>query len=314
MNKIIKGIETVELTIFTPAFNRISTLERAYQSLESQTNKNFIWLIIDDGSTDGTDKLIKKLKSKASFMIEYHWKENGGRHTAANYSYKFLKTKYVVTLDSDDELLPDAVEKMLATWNQISKKDYDRFWCISGREIYADNGQMIGKPYPENINNLSGKAQRKLIMKYPGEKHCCRKSSILLQYPFPEYDNVKFIEESVCWDRINQSYDQFCVNDVYGKYYTNSTGSLISDNPHKKQRHKSAYYRDLIYINDLYKDFWINWKIPYCTMDLPRRAILIGEKYIDVMKEINSLLKRILVTICYPIGWAVACIKDKNDN
>ena len=146
----------IKLTVFTPVYNRANTLERAYKSLELQTNKEFIWLIIDDGSTDNITQCIEEIKKAASFPVEYHRKENGGRHTAVNYSYNFLHTEYVVTLDSDDELLPDAVEKILNTWEKIPKEEYDRFWCISGREMYAHNGKMVGRPYPDGINDLKG--------------------------------------------------------------------------------------------------------------------------------------------------------------
>lgn len=300
-----------ELTVFTPAYNRSNTIARAYKSLENQTSKEFIWLIIDDGSTDNTSEMIAQIKEHASFPIEYHRKENGGRHTAVNYSYPFLKTKYVVTLDSDDELLPDAVEKMLKTWNGIPKNEYDRFWCISGREMYADNGEMVGKPYPEGINRLAGKKQRRAIMKYPGEKHCCRKVAIHIQYPFPEFPDTKFITENVVWEKINRKYDQYCVNDIYGKYYTNSEGSLMTNSPHQKSKNRSAFYRDIIYVNEFFDDFWVNKAIAYCTADISRRAILTGESYKSVVNRLNTPIKKILVTLCYPIGFLVVKLKDK---
>lgn len=300
-----------ELTVFTPAYNRANTLERAYRSLENQTSKEFIWLVIDDGSTDNTFELIAQIKENASFPIEYHRKENGGRHTAVNFSYQFLKTKYVVTLDSDDELLPDAVEKMLRTWNSIPKEEYDRFWCISGREMYADSGEMVGKPYPEGINQLRGKKQRRTIMKYPGEKHCCRKVAIHIQYPFPEFPDTKFITENVVWQKINRKYDQYCVNDIYGKYYTNTEGSLMTDSPHQKSKHRSAFYRDIIYVNDFFDDLCYSRGIVYFIADISRRAILTGEPYKSVVNRLNTPLKKMLITLCYPIGFLVVKLKDK---
>ena len=301
----------LELTVFTPAFNRVKTLERAYLSLEAQTCKDFVWLIIDDGSTDNTKELISKIKDKASFPVEYHWKENGGRHTAVNYSYNYLNTKYVVTLDSDDELLPNAVELMLNTWHSISNSDYDRFWCISGREMYAHNGEMVGKPYPEGINNLVGKSQRREIQKYPGEKHCCRKVEIHKKYKFPEYPDTKFVSENVVWEKINREYDQYCVNDIYGKYYVDTEGSLMTDSPHKDSKNRSAFYRDIEYINFFFDDLFSNKIIAYCIADVSRRAMLTGEPYKSVINRINSPVKKMLVTLCYPIGLAVLKLKDR---
>ena len=104
------------ITVFTPTYNRANTLKRAFYSLKNQTCKDFEWLIIDDGSSDNTHELVNQFKKESDFLIRYYWKSNGGRHTAVNYSYQYLNTPYVVTLDSDDELLPNAIEKMIKTW------------------------------------------------------------------------------------------------------------------------------------------------------------------------------------------------------
>lgn len=297
-----------ELTVFTPTYNREKTLRRAYNSLASQTCKDFIWLIIDDGSTDNTKELIDVLKTEAPFPIEYHWKENGGRHTAVNYSYEFLNTKYVVTLDSDDELVPDAVEKMLRTWELITDENV---WCVTGREIYAHSGELVGLPFPDNINKLGIREKRKALLKYPGEKHCCRRVDIHKQYRFPEYDDTKFITENVVWEEINRKYNQYCVNDVYGKYYVDSEDSLSTNSPHSKTKHRSAFYRDVIFINRRLDDVFLSVKNFYYLVDLPRRAFAINEKYYSVMKRLNSASKRALVSICYPAGLLFHIIRDR---
>ena len=186
------------ITVFTATYNRKNKLLRAYKSLLGQTSKDFIWLIVDDGSTDGTEDLVKSFILEADFPIEYHWKENGGRHTAVNYSHSFISTPYVVSLDSDDELTPNAIELMIKRWKEISENEYDRFWCVSGRDADAVTGTMVGDPYPIGINHLHGRKQRKALYKIRGEKHCCRKSEIYKQYKFPEYEDTKFVLEILC--------------------------------------------------------------------------------------------------------------------
>ena len=77
------------LTVFTPTYNRAHTLPRTYESLLQQECKEFIWLIIDDGSTDNTAELVKSWQSKENgFEIRYIYKENGGMHTAHNTAYE----------------------------------------------------------------------------------------------------------------------------------------------------------------------------------------------------------------------------------
>ena len=91
------------LTIFTPAYNRAHTLGRTYESLKKQNCKEFIWLIIDDGSSDCTAQLVEEWQQEDSgFEIRYIYKENGGMHTAHNVAYENIDTELNVCIDSDD--------------------------------------------------------------------------------------------------------------------------------------------------------------------------------------------------------------------
>ena len=81
----------VKLTVLTTTYNRVNLLSKCWESLCKQTCKDFEWLIIDDGSTDNTSTVVNSLKEKTSdFSIEYHWKENGGKHTALNFSHQYI--------------------------------------------------------------------------------------------------------------------------------------------------------------------------------------------------------------------------------
>ena len=92
------------LTVFTPAYNRAYTLHKCYESLTRQTNKNFKWMIIDDGSTDNTANLVAKWKEESDFEIIYIYKQNRGMHTAHNTAYENIDTELNVCIDSDDYL------------------------------------------------------------------------------------------------------------------------------------------------------------------------------------------------------------------
>lgn len=293
----------IKITVFTPTYNRKSKLRRAFNSLQNQTSKNFVWLIIDDGSTDGTCDLINDLINEASFPIEYHWKENGGRHTAANLSYQYIRTPYVVTLDSDDELVPNAIEMMIQTWEEMPDNKRKHCWCISGREAYFDTGKMIGHPYPEDINKYSGKKLRKIMLKYPGEKHCCRRTDILVNYPFPVYPDTKFVTENVVWEKINRKYDQYCTNDIYGLYHFESADGLTNKGMHADMRHRTFYYAGLFYVNELLDEFFYNKQVPYYVVNVSRCAMLTNTSYQEVMSKISSRFARFLVTLGYPISW-----------
>ena len=81
-----------KITICTPTYNRGYILEQCYESLKKQTNKEFEWIIIDDGSVDNTDELVKRwLSEENDFNIKYLKTKNGGKHRAINKALDLSK-------------------------------------------------------------------------------------------------------------------------------------------------------------------------------------------------------------------------------
>lgn len=299
------------LTICTPTFNRSHTLSRVYKSLKNQSLKNFIWLIIDDGSVDDTKVLVEKLKKESEFKIFYVYKENGGRHTALNLAYKLIKTEFVLNLDSDDELSDKAIETLYKTYRFIKKRqDYLRFWSITGRCIDSVSNKIISKKFPKNINTLIGKKQHKLITKLYGEKCCCRKVDILKKYPFPEIPGIKFIPEDLVWETINKIYDQYCINDVLRIYHTESEDSLCKGNIHNNTKWKSAYIGYLFYINECFDQIIYNRKVLYAVLNYLRCCHYAGHSFVYGLHNIKNFKKRIVILIISLFGWPLLNIRE----
>lgn len=136
----------VSLTVFTPAYNRADLLPRCFESMKRQTNKEFIWMIIDDGSTDNTRALVEGwLKEHLDFEIVYYHKENGGLHTAYNEAIAHIETELCVCIDSDDFMPDNAVERILEFWKAHGS---DRVAGIVGLD-YDLEGNIIGDPLPD---------------------------------------------------------------------------------------------------------------------------------------------------------------------
>ena len=134
------------LTIFTPAYNRAYCLDRCYKALKRQTNKDFDWLIIDDGSTDNTRELVQSWidKQDNGFEIRYIYKENGGLHTAYNEAIANMDTELSMCIDSDDFPPDDAVEKIIKFWNENGSYKYAGIVALD----YDLEGNIIGDPLP----------------------------------------------------------------------------------------------------------------------------------------------------------------------
>ena len=155
-----------QLTVFTPTYNRSHTIWRTYESLCRQTSMDFEWLVIDDGSSDGTSSLVSswikpdQLNNQntqafdgyceAGFKIRYIWKENGGLHTGYNTAYANIDTELCVCIDSDDWMPDDAVEKILECWQQ---RGGERYAGIMGLD-YDTEGKPLGGFFPDGLSEV----------------------------------------------------------------------------------------------------------------------------------------------------------------
>lgn len=136
------------LTVFTPTYNRAHTLERLYRSLCSQTCQDFDWLVIDDGSTDGTETLIQGFIKEGRIPIRYIYKENGGLYTGYNTAYANIETELNICIDSDDTMPERAVGTIVSIWKE---KGSDRYCGLLGLDVNMDNGNPIGGLFPEGL-------------------------------------------------------------------------------------------------------------------------------------------------------------------
>ncbi len=136
------------LTVFTPTYNRAHTLGRTYESLCRQTCMDFEWLVIDDGSTDGTPALVRGFIEQRRIPVRYIRKENGGLYTGYNTAYANISAPLAVCVDSDDFMPPTAVELILATWHE---RGGERYCGIVGLDYSAADGKPIGGRFPEGL-------------------------------------------------------------------------------------------------------------------------------------------------------------------
>ena len=134
-----------KITIFTSTYNRAHTLGRTFESLKKQTIRGFKWLIIDDGSTDNTKDLVENFKQNADFEIEYHYQENAHKFVSIIRGVKLCNTEYFTILDSDDAILPNALEILLDEIENVP----DDIVFVCGLAV-DENGQLIGEEYPKS--------------------------------------------------------------------------------------------------------------------------------------------------------------------
>ena len=210
-------MNNIFLSIITPAFNRAKFLPRLFNSLKVQTCQNFVWIIIDDGSTDDTKNEILKLIKDSPFEIKYIYKQNGGKHTALNVAFDVLDSEMFIIVDSDDFLTVDAVENIKEDWakynNQRFEEDSQRPLCgISYLKGYF-KGKMIGERYTQDylISNFIDERYNRGVS---GDKAEVVATKCLRDFRFPEYKGERFISESVLWIWLAERYDMLFVNKI----------------------------------------------------------------------------------------------------
>ena len=200
----------IRLTIFTPAYNRAHTLPRTYESLLQQDCKEFIWLIVDDGSQDNTAELVRQWQSQDNgFEIRYIYKENGGMHTAHNTAYENIDTELNTCIDSDDRLAAGAVRKILSKWELVRDRGYAG---IIGLDSDFD-GQIIGKGFPEGMTETS------VIGYYAaggsGDKKLVYRTEIINKYPaYPVFEGEKYVALSYKYRLIDQDYKMAVLDEI----------------------------------------------------------------------------------------------------
>ena len=144
---ILPTVNPPLFTIFTPTYNRAHTIRRVFDSLCAQTLRDFEWLVIDDGSTDNTSELIAIWDEIANFPVRCVKQTHAGKHFAHNRALVEAKGQFFGILDSDDALVPDALEKLARLWDSIPESERHLF-CSVGARCCSQNGNIIGDRFP----------------------------------------------------------------------------------------------------------------------------------------------------------------------
>ena len=216
----------MKLTIFTPTYNRAYILENLYRSLQLQNCHDFEWLIVDDGSEDDTEALVRGwMNEDNSFPIRYYKQENGGKHRAINRGLELAQGELFFTVDSDDYLTPDALEKIIIWEAELPK---DGSYCgLAGNLGTAPNetpNRIFSEPY------MDGTALDR-YRKIDGERAMVFFTEVHRRYLYPTFPGEKFMTEAVTWNRMaHDGYRMRFFNDIIWIYEYREDGLTKAGN------------------------------------------------------------------------------------
>jgi len=287
------------MTIITPTYNRAYTLRKVYDSLRDQTNLDFKWLVIDDGSTDDTEALISSLKSDSPFDIEYIKKENGGKASAINMALDIIDTPYCTCLDSDDWFTNKAMEIVLYLLREEANNDE----CCGVIGLKAtSNGVPTGSgTIPQNYKYINT-MEAYFDLNIRSEFATFYKSEIAKKYRFPIIKGERFMPPSwfhytvgenykfrVCWNNL-------CLFEYMEDGLTKNKKSVIVKNPKSYTLIKGLSFK----YSKTFKQKMKNGIMYDCGCIISKNKAWFSESP-----------RKGMAVLCYPFAWVVYLIRFK---
>jgi glycosyltransferase involved in cell wall biosynthesis len=211
------------ITVFTPTYNRAALLPRLYESLCAQSHRDFEWVIVDDGSVDKSEEIIKEWVAAGLLTIRYFKQKNGGKHRAINQGLRMAIGELFFIVDSDDFLPKNALSNVIKQFSTVSGDT--TVAGVAGRRMY-DTGAIVGNSTFTKV--LSNSIKIRYEHRVTGDLVEVFRTAVLKQFLFPEFPNEKFCPEALVWNRIAQQYKLLFFNEgIYVTEYL--VGGLTSN-------------------------------------------------------------------------------------
>jgi glycosyltransferase involved in cell wall biosynthesis len=298
-------------TLFTPTYNRARTLPRVWESLKKQTFRDFEWLVIDDGSTDGTEELVAGYLREAPFPIRYIKQANQHKKVAFNRAVKEARGELVLYLDSDDGCVPEALERLWWHWQNIPADQRQGFSAITVL-CKDEDGNIIGDRFPggEWVDSTSSEITHR--WKVRGEKWGFHRTDVLRQFPFPE-DVRGYVPECYVWMQVDHQYKTRFVNEPLRLYYRDQDDSLMTTGA--KDPRPSAdggLLGSAVELRECIR--WFRYdarqlcKLAANMVRLALHSTLPRERIWRAMWTDQPLAARLLLLAVAPVGLAVYCL------
>lgn len=231
-----------KLTIFTPTYNRGYILPKLYESLCKESTDDFIWLIVDDGSSDNTQELVEGWQLEGKVEIIYHKQDNGGKMRAHNKGVELCSTPLFFCIDSDDQIVEGAVLKIVTIYQTVHD---DTFLSgIVAKRLIAN--MVVSQSFPPKTRSTLHDIYK---AGFKGDTSLVFKTSVLREFPFPEIEGEKFVTEGYVYDQIDQKYellimDEFLIRCEYQEDgYTVNANSLFLKYPKGWALFFAQYYQ-----------------------------------------------------------------------
>ncbi len=272
------------ISVITPTYNRAYILNQCYESLKSQTSKNFEWIVVDDGSTDNTKELVSSFIAEKIIDIKYIKQENGGKHRAHNTAVKASSGELCVCLDSDDALCENAIERAISIWEENTNAAAIGILALRGD---FNEHKPICSPLPQGIK-YSTMSELRDKYAFDGDTVLFFKTQVLKRHFFKEFTGEKFLTENNLYVDLDREGPMILSSEVL--YYCEYLPDGLTSN-----------YRKILYENpkgtaDTYYKMMLNAKDIKHTL----KCAVIAQAYKSLVEDTSELdfsKKRIILLI-----------------
>ncbi len=290
----------LKFTVYTPVYNDGRFIPRVFESLKSQTNRNFEWVILNDGSKDNSSELIKQL-GDCDFAINFiDLKENVGFNKSMNIAVQNAKGELFLISHADDTFKPNSLERFNEVWESLTENQKQ---ILHGVKCNTEDqsGSLIGDLFPHDYW-ISDVIEIELKYKIRGEKWGTIKTDVLKEFPFPE--TVKFAPESLVWYKIYNKYKAVFINDTLRIYFVDhNADSLLTRTNQKTNIPLSKRMFELDFLNSYLNRLASH---PVLIVKYFTRYIaynLIGNvSFSTTIGDLNKFYLKILCVIFFPLG------------
>ena len=305
-NMHLKGADTFLVTVLTPTWNRTEFLERVWNRLNNQTYKNIEWIVCNDGSTDSTSEILKELSKRSKFSVTVITANiHIGKAYMDNIGVEKARGEFILWNDSDDYLLPDAVENLVSTWNSIPESERKNYVGVTA--LCSNGTDVISSELPEN--SCFDTTWNDLRLKYgiTGDMLHFTKADLLKINKFPEIDFV--IPEGIVWTTLGNLKTRVIPQVVQIKQY--NAPNCISFSKKMEYSRAKAYSLVVTYKNTENYDIEVKEKI-WKLITFIRYSVHGEFSILEALNLWKNNIIRIVVLFLYPLGYLLACKDNLN--
>ena len=303
------GREDILFTVFTATYNRKELLPRVYASLQKQTYRGFEWVIIDDGSTDGAGEMVKQWQAEADFPIVYQWQPNQGKHIAYNAVARIARGELFTSIDSDDEALPQFLERIKFHWDRIPEEGKQTVGGVTFLNL-NQHGEVIGDRFPKD-HAVMDLMEMYFVNRVKGDKGGMVFTKTLRMFPFPEHLKNVIVPEGTFMYQFARKWKMCFVNEALTKIWVEGRADSLSLSSATVKNYPGMQYAHLCFLNYNLRFFTRRPKL--CIGEATRYAQLSFHLGISLRKQFTDLkptAAKLLWMLCMPLGFAFF-VRDK---